>query len=271
MRFSTISTLALPLLAAATQQESPLDQLKTQAQFYFDKISAFLPSIPNPNKAHGSNPVDAATAKVGGKALSILTLDNWKNTLYSSVKPSSSTPEEWWVLVTGGNKTCFGHCGNVEKAFNQSAAIFAAVPTAPHLALLNCDNQPVLCNSWAAGPPNLYIMHIAAPPAPVDIRIVHLNATTIDVKDITDLQTSGSWKEKPLYEGYFHPFDGPLAQYGLALPLGYIFWIFSVVPSWLFMIGVSFISRNIMSKRTLGPQPGAGAPRAAGAPPAAAR
>jgi hypothetical protein len=243
MRFSTISALALPLLAAATQQESPFEQAKAQAQYYFDKISSY---IPNPNKAHSDVAAHAAAAKAGGRALHIFTLDNWKDAIYSSVKPKSSTPEEWWVLTTGGNKTCFGHCGAIETAFNETAALFAANPSAPHLAYLNCDNQPVLCNSWGAGPPNVWVMHVPAPPAAVDIRILHLNTSTTTVKTFTDLHSTKSWKEKAPYEGYFHPFDGQLAQYGLAVPIGYFFWIFSVIPSWLFMIGVSFISRGIM-------------------------
>jgi len=266
MRFSTVSILALPLLAAATQQESPLDQIKEQAQYYFDKISSYLP---NPNKAHTVVDAHAAAAKVGGKALHILTLNDWEETIRGSVKPASTTPEEWWILVTGGNKTCFGHCGQVETAFNETAALFAANPTAPHLAYLNCENQPVLCNSWAAGPPNLWVLEVLPKPAPVDIRYLNLNTTTTTVKTFTELHSSKKWKSRPLYEGYFHPFDGQLAQLYLAVPLGYILWAFAIIPSWMFMIGVSFISRNIMSKRTLGPQPGAGG--AARAPAPAAR
>lgn len=243
MRFSAISALALPLLVSATQEESPLDQLKTQAQFYFDKFSAYIPS---PNKAHGVNDIHETAAKVGGKTLDTLTLSNWKNTLYAPVKPASTKPEEWWVLVTGGNKTCFGHCGKIETAFNESSLLFSVDPTAPHMALLNCDNQPVLCNSWAAGPPNLYIIEVPVAPAPVDVRTFLMNATTTTVTDFTELHSSGSWKNAPVYEGYFHPFDGQLAQYGLAVPLGYVLWLFAVVPSWMFMIGISMISRNIM-------------------------
>jgi len=261
MRLSSVSILALPLLAAATQQESPLDQVKAQAQYYFNKFSSF---IPNPNKAHSTVNAHAATAKAGGKALHILTLNDWEETIRGSVKPVSSKPEEWWILVTGANKTCFGHCGRVETAFNETAALFSVNPTAPHLAYLNCDNQPVLCNSWGAGPPSLWTMEVSAKPAPVDIRLVKMNSTTTDVKTFTDLHSTKSWKQKNPYQGYFHPFDGPLAQYGVAVPLGYVLWIFSVVPSWLFMIGISFISRNIMSKRTLGPQPGQAGARGAG-------
>jgi len=269
MRLSSVSILALPLLVAATQQESPLDQVKAQAQYYFNKFSSY---IPNPNKAHSTVDAHAAAAKAGGKALHILTLNDWEDTIRGSVKPASSKPEEWWVLVTGGNKTCFGLCGTVETAFNETAALFSVNPTAPHLAYLNCDNQPVLCNSWGAGPPNLWVMDVTAKPAPVNVHIIHLNTTTTSVKTLTDLHSTKSWKNKVAYEGYFHPFDGPLAQYGVAVPLGYFLWIFAVIPSWMFMIGISFISRNIMSKRTLGPQPGqAGGPPAAGGAAAAPR
>lgn len=242
MRFSTISILALPLLAAA-QQESPIDQIKAQAQYYFDLVSSY---IPNPNKAHADEAVHAAAAKVGGRALHVLTLDNWKETILGSVQPASTTPEEWWVLMTGGNKTCFGHCGQVETSFNETAALFSVNPTAPHVGYINCENQPVLCNSWASGPPSLWIFHATARPAPVDVRIIGLNTTTTNVKTFTDLHSSKSWKERPIYQGYFHPFDGQLAQLGLDVPFGYVIWAFNVVPSWLFMIAISFISRSIM-------------------------
>ena len=239
MRLSAISALALPLLAAS--QENPLDQIKAQAQHYFDLVSSY---IPNPNKAHTDVAAHAAAAKVGGKALHILTLNDWKDTILSSVKPASPTPEEWWVLVTGGNKTCFGHCGQVETAFNETAALFSTNANAPHLAYLNCDNQPVLCNTWGAGPPSLWVMH--AQPSVVDVRVLSLNITTTTVKTFTEIHSTKSWKEKAPYEGTFHPFNGPLATYGLAVPVGYVLWIFSVIPSWAFMIGVSFISRSIM-------------------------
>jgi len=259
MRFSTATLLALPLLAAVTQQETPLEQAKAQAQYWFDKISSY---IPNPSTAHTPD-INAANAKAGGKALNILTLDDWESTIRSSVKPVSSAPEEWWVLVTGGNKTCFGLCAGVETAFNETALLFSVNPAAPHLAYLNCDSQPVLCNSWAASPLNLWILEVGAKEAPVDIHLVSLNTTTTSVKTFTDLHATNSWKEQAPYEGYFHPFDGQLAKLGVAVPLGYVLWALTIIPSWLFMIGISFISRSIMSKRTLGPQPGQGRPAAA--------
>jgi hypothetical protein len=241
MRLPQASILALPLLVTATvAQESPLEQAKAQAQFWLNKLSTY---IPNPNKPH--TPAQAA-AKAGGKTLHVLTLSDWEKTIRSSVRPESTTSEEWWVMVTGGNSSCFGHCNTAETAFNQTAALWSMNPSAPNLAYLDCDNQPVLCNSWGAGPPSLWIMDVPAPGKPVDIRIKALNATTTSVKTFTDLHASNDWKTKAPYEGYFHPFDGVFAQYGLAVPVGYVFWVFAVVPSWLFMLGISFLSRTIM-------------------------
>ncbi|EPE35254.1 hypothetical protein GLAREA_10951 [Glarea lozoyensis ATCC 20868] len=260
MHFTKPSILALSLLTSASAaQESPLEQAKVQAQFWFDKLSSYIPS---PNKPH--TPA-AAAAKAGGKTLNVLTLSDWEQTIRSSVTPQTATPVEWWVMVTGGNSSCYGHCTIAETAFNQTAALWSVNPNSPNLAYLDCDNQPVLCNSWGAGPPSLWIMDVPAPGKPVDIRIKALNSTTTTVKTFTDLYASKDWKSKPVYEGYFHPFDGVLAQSGLAVPLGYIFWVFAVVPSWMFMLGISFLSRTIMSSRTSGPNA-----RRAGAPPAAA-
>jgi len=265
MRFSTATLLALPLLAAATQEASPLDQAKAQAQYWFDKISSY---IPNPSKAHSP---PAAAAKAGGRTLNILTLGTWEHTIRSSVKPASTKPEEWWILVTGGNKTCFGQCGQIEKAFNETALLWSLNPTAPHLGYLNCEDQPVLCNAWSTGAPSLQIFEVLPPPAPVDVRSRGLNITTTTVKTFTDLHASKEWKEQKPYEGIFHPFDGFFAKNGLAVPIGYFFWVFAIIPSWLFMIGVSFLSRSIMSSRAAGTQPtrpAAGAAPAGRAPPA---
>ncbi|KAM3065274.1 hypothetical protein ACMFMG_004340 [Clarireedia jacksonii] len=264
MRFSTVSMMALPLLAAASHSESPIDQAKAQAQYWFDKVSSYIP------KASTQHPVQAATAKLGTSQVHILTLENWRSTILNSITPttSSSNPQEWWILATGGNKTCFGLCQNLDTGFNASAGIFALDPTAPHMAVLNCDNEPVLCNSWGAGPPHLWTMELTAPDAPVTVRTVPLNHTTTDVSTFTEFHSTKSYKNKTPYEGWFHPFDGELAKLGLAVPVGYILWFFATVPSWAFMIGVSFISRTIMNRRQPTPRRAPAAARPRGAAPA---
>lgn len=101
MRFSASALVAaLPLLASA--QEDPLGQYKAQFQTYLDKMGSY---IPNPGK---HDPVAALEAKLGSMRLSTLTLDNWKETLYEPVAPNAKNPTEWWVLISGRNKTCFG-------------------------------------------------------------------------------------------------------------------------------------------------------------------
>lgn len=103
MRFSTAAAAAfsLPLLAAA-EGPAPADlvqQYLGQAQDLFNKY------FPNPAR---HDPVGAAQAKVGEMKMHTLTLSNWNETLFTNVKHGESTPEEWWVFITGGKKACFG-------------------------------------------------------------------------------------------------------------------------------------------------------------------
>ncbi|KUI73566.1 hypothetical protein VM1G_09555 [Cytospora mali] len=260
MRFSTSSALlALPILAAA--QGDQFEQYKAQFQNYLGQFGSY---IPNPNK---HDPVQAAEAKAGELRLHVLTLDNWNETLYAPVNAEQTTPEEWWVLITGGNKTCFGHCSKVEAAFNQTAAKFAVLPDAPHVGYLNCDDQPILCNSWSAGAGSLWMIELLPPPAPVDIYMKRLNLSTTDSDTFLELyKTKEDKSQFVLKDGYFHPFDGEFVKYGVSVPIAYALWALSVVPSWAMMLGVSFLSRTFMSRR----MPPAGAPQA-GAPPAGAR
>jgi hypothetical protein len=124
MRFSTSAVLALPLLAAAA--ESPFEQYKAQFQNFLGSFGV-KPAVAAKEAvkeaagaaagaagaaAHAAG--TAAHAATGTKEVQdvdVLTLDNWKDTLYSNVKPGSV--DEWWVFVTGGNKTCFGTLSQV--------------------------------------------------------------------------------------------------------------------------------------------------------------
>jgi len=105
MRFSTAAVLALPLLAAAA--ESPFEQYKAKFQNFLSSFGASAPAT-----AEKAEPAAAAVpktkAKISPKKIESLTLQGWKDTLYAPVKPDATVPEEWLVLVTGGNKTCFG-------------------------------------------------------------------------------------------------------------------------------------------------------------------
>ncbi|KAI0393203.1 hypothetical protein F5Y17DRAFT_459082 [Xylariaceae sp. FL0594] len=261
MRFHSASALlALPVLAVADvpEYQAQFQQYLGQAQGYFEKIASKLPS------ANRYDEAAVAAAKSGPSKLDILGLENWKQTLYEPVTPGSATPEEWWVLITGGNKTCFGHCDKVEAAFNETAAKFAKDESAPHMALLNCDDQPVLCNAWFAPAGNLWIFEMLPAPASINLWTKRLNLTTTTSDDLLQLHKNGYKQEARLSEGLFHPFNGFVAQNGLTTPVGYILWAFTLVPSWAFMIFVSFFSRRMMSSRMEGQMRGGPRPAPAG-------
>lgn len=99
---SSLALAALPLLAAA---ESPFEQYKAQFQNFLGSFGSFVPGAAKPE---GAAPEAAATAKSPAKKLEVLTLGTWKDTLYGPVKEGALKPEEWWVLLSGRNNTCYG-------------------------------------------------------------------------------------------------------------------------------------------------------------------
>lgn len=242
MRFSA-STLvaALPVLAAA--QEDFFQQYKAHFQNVLDQFGSYIPS-PNVH-----DPVAAAATKLGEKKLSILTVDNWKETLYEPVAADATTPVEWWVLISGRNKTCFGRCDRIDAAFNETAGKFAVLPGSPYMGYINCDDQPILCNSWSAGATNLWVFEMLPAPAPIDVYKKRLNATTVTSDDIVALRDADREKSFSKVEGLFHPFNGKIAELGLSQPVGYLFWIFNLIPSWMTMLILSMVSRTMMSSR----------------------
>ncbi|KAK2768502.1 hypothetical protein FQN54_000357 [Arachnomyces sp. PD_36] len=268
MRVSTLLML-LPAIAAAQEQVPLMDQVQGQVQGWLEKAKAFLPSQPAApvaeQQAGEEAPAAASTPDnkaVAEKPVVPLTLANWESTLSASEEEG---PQEWLVFITGGNKTCFGRCGVAEKAFNESVNLFAADATSPNLGYVNCEKEQILCSVWSAGAPCLWHFDIpvTAPGQPrpeTPLHFKYLNATTVTPEKIYEVHAEKTYLNNPAYDGAFHPFDGFLAQNGLSLPVGYILYGFSVVPSWMFMIGVSFLSRTIMSRRASpAPRPQAGA------------
>ena len=114
------------------------------------------------------------------------------------------------------------------------------------MAYLNCDNQPILCNSWSAGPATLFVFDMLPEPAPIDVYTKRLNLTTTTSDTLVNLQASGSKEEFNHLDSFFHPFNGKLAELGLSVPFGYLMWAMGLVPNWLFMLLVSFGSRAMM-------------------------
>ena len=244
MRVTSALLLSLPALALA-QDQKPMGVFGMDFEPYFEKAKSYIP-------ASMYSPAASASAKVAAKNVHVLTKDNYVDMLKPSVSAAAgSGPDNWMVLVSGGNKTCLGRCDGVDRAWNESATVFAAAPTAPKLGYIDCDQEAILCSAWMAGPAAVWYIELPVTAADqskpaTTIHTITLNTTTTTVSDIVEIHTKKGYEQGRLVDGAFHPFDGWLAQFGLAIPLGYVLYAFSVVPSWAFMIGISFISRNVM-------------------------
>ena len=92
----------------------------------------------------------------------------------------------------------------------------------------------------------------------------------MSVQDIVKLATNAPNSiimSKPIYDGALHPIDGWMAKAGLQKPLGHVINFAGTTPSWIIMIGISFLSRQFMSRRAAG---GRGIPEGGAAPGGAA-
>ena len=247
MRASPI-LLALPALAAAADQIPLVDQVKG----WFSQATAVANSyIPQGQAPSFPNPIDAGAAAIARGVVEPITTENYNTVLKPGAATANPGLEEWMVLITGGNKSCFGMCQHAETEWNRSVPLLTASRNAPHLGMINCETSQPLCNAWATGPPTIVHMFLPQPlpdqstPA-TTVRFVQVNRTSITAQEIAAIHTEEKYKETEPYEGFFHPFDGQLAKLGVAVPLGWVFYGFSKVPSWMFMIAVSFGSRTIM-------------------------
>lgn len=140
-----------------------------------------------------------------------------------------------------------GRCERAEKAFKETATKFAVLPNTPNMALVNCDDQPILCNAWAATPSWLWSIQMLSDPAATDIYKKRLNTTTVTSGELVELKskpkTDEAWQ---LLESRFHPFHGQLTDLGVTVPIGYVLWAFSILPSWALMLVISMVSRSMM-------------------------
>jgi hypothetical protein len=107
---------------------------------------------------------------------------------------------------------------------------------------------------WAARP--LTLWHIQFPAVHVatendssnetTVRVMNLNMTSTTAEDLVNIHTQKTYEATPVYDSIFHPFDGLLVKNGIAVPVAYVIAGFSMIPSWTYMILISFVSRNIM-------------------------
>ncbi|KAL8992617.1 MAG: hypothetical protein Q9169_006963 [Polycauliona sp. 2 TL-2023] len=241
MRLTTSTLLPLLPLLTAAQQQKPLSE---SLQSWFEKAKSYIPS-----QAQATHPLTSTAAST---TVTTITSSNWQSVL----SPSSSAspldgPEEWMVLFSGGNKSCYGRCARVETAWQESAVFLGMDPTAPHLGYVHCDESPLLCTTWAASVPTIW--HIQLPVAGDDqsrpattIRKLGLNTTTVTANDIVKIHAEKTYEKRPVYEGALHPFDGWAATTGLNVPMGYVLYAAARIPSWAFMIVISMGSRYVM-------------------------
>lgn len=245
--------LALPALASA-QQFPIIDQVKDWFNAATSSVSSAAPSAEAVSSAIPDipNPVASGAAKIAELNVTPLTLENWRSILVPGAATASPGLEEWMIFVTGGNKSCHGLCGRAERAWNESLALIEAGSSSPpNLGLIDCEAESVLCHSWAIGPPTCLHMLLPQPlpdqtTPPTTVRAISLNRTSITAPEIASIHLEEKYQDKPAYEGFWHPFDGPLAKAGLLDPAGYVLWGFGKIPSWAFMITISMVSRQIM-------------------------
>lgn len=247
MRASSL-VLALPAVATAQQQVPFLDNVKSWFNKATASISSAVPSPPSTSDI--PDPIASGAAKIAELKVEQLTLDNWHDILKPGAATASPGVEEWNVFVTGGNKTCMGRCARAEKAMNESVPLYSASSSPPNLAMIQCEENPILCQAWALNPPQVLQFLLPQPQPdqttpPTTMRAKNLNTTTVTATDIASLHLEEKWNTINVYEGYFQPFDGELAKYGLSVPVAYLIWYFSKIPSWAFMIGISLFSRLI--------------------------
>ena len=249
MHLSYSLSLALPALAAAQAQKPLFQSVVNKVEGWLGVTESYADSAAPAVSAATKDPVGSSAAKVAAIKVTPLTTSNWESVL--TPEPSGPSPQEWMVFVSGGNKTCGGHCAHVEKVWNETASLLAADLTSPRLGSVNCDVEGVLCATWMAKPPTIWYIQRAVAKADQStpastIYINYLNVTSHSVGDMMALHTGKKYENGVLYEGFFHPFDGLLAQYGALKPVGYVMFGFGLIPSWAFMILVSMVSRTIM-------------------------
>lgn len=104
----------------------------------------------------------------------------------------------------------------------------------------------MLCNSWSATAGAIWVFEMLPEPAPIDVYWKPLNLSSVTSQTLLDLYSKPTREDFRLIDGYFHPFNGVLAANGLAVPVGYILYGLTAIPSWAMMLLVSFFSRSMM-------------------------
>lgn len=107
MRFIQLLPV-LPALAAA-QEQVPIGD---RVQGWFNRAKSYLPT---------ATPVIPTVEKVVEQKLQEKVVTNFNLSNWQTLLEPSSDPQNWLLYITGGNKTCFGRCGQADKSFNVRA------------------------------------------------------------------------------------------------------------------------------------------------------
>lgn len=268
MRISHSAALLLPALASAQSFQIPFS---SQLSSLWDSVQGYLPSAANPYNTTSHINVGRA------KEIHNLTAKTWASEL------GARASQPWLVLISGGNLTCGAYnssCANVDAAWATASASARTDSRAPNLAYVNCEENRLLCATWGAHPATVWWIEpevrvtraadteaarVTAREAQVegavpldsltevsrDIYIVGLNKTTVVPADITALYRKGEYKTRGSLLSHEemisrHPFNGKLAKSGLNVPVGYVFYVISIVPGWTTVMIISFVVRMFM-------------------------
>lgn len=133
----------------------------------------------------------------------------------------------------------------------EAAVILVNDISPPQLGRVDCDKDNLLCTTFSAGIPEIWYLLVSMPAgeksrAPSPLHIVRIFPKNVTTQEIVKIHTEKTYLNRPEYTGAYHPIDGWLQRFGLLEPLGYVIWGFALIPSWLFMIGISFFSRQFM-------------------------
>ena len=148
MRLSSSLFLALPFAAFAAEEAvaeqnaaeqnaegaagvaGAFDQYKAQFQNFLGSFGA-KPAAQSEKVAQMKREQAAVEeVPVEGNALASLTMDNWHETLYGSLPQDATTPEEWWLFITGRNKTCNGRLPPLSHLSIQVRCLANEIPQA---------------------------------------------------------------------------------------------------------------------------------------------
>lgn len=85
-----------------------LAQLRDQLLPYYNQLASYIPSP----DLHAQ----AIAANYASRNVQPLTMSNHRDILEGP--DGGDGDQEWTVFVTGGNRTCHGKCGQIERAWN---------------------------------------------------------------------------------------------------------------------------------------------------------